>query len=108
MPLRSLSLIIVISVLAVPSLGQATTCQQWGRLDEAGKIAAVEQMTSRRIHSGVAQQYGVSKPKVERCLLSQKQAIIYSFDDLCADSRTAGMKAIEVKMDEWVMTCVNS
>ena len=52
--------------------------------------------------------YNIPKPKIERCLLGHEQNIIYSFDDVCSDPSTGGMGAIEKRLTDWVMTCVNS
>jgi hypothetical protein len=93
------------AVVAQPAL--AINCQQWSRLSEADKFATVESMIDRAIDGQSGRQYNVNRNAVARCLDQRISRIVIDFDDTCADSRTAGMSALNNLFKEYIWACVN-
>ena len=50
-------------------------------------------------------QYQVDRGAVARCLQGNARSIEYDFDGACADSRTAGMQALNRIFKEYIWSC---
>jgi hypothetical protein len=103
-----LALVVTLFLAAVvvqPAL--AISCQQWSRLSEADRFATVESMIDRAIDGQSGRQYNINRNAVARCLDQRISRIVIDFDDTCADSRTAGMSALNNLFKEYIWACVN-
>jgi hypothetical protein len=90
-------------VLAVPA--SATNCRAWLRLNPAQREAAVLGMIDDALGSNRARQYSVNREAIARCLLSNGYQMMTGFDDVCSDSRTADMQAINRVFKSYVWSC---
>jgi hypothetical protein len=82
------------------------SCSAWTRLGPNQRADAVDRMIGRVVSSHTARQYGTSKPQVARCLQRYARSIEYAFDDVCSESRSAGMQAINNTFNRFVWGCV--
>jgi hypothetical protein len=85
----------------------ATNCRDWDRASPAMKTALVENMISSAISGNRGREYQVNRGQIERCLQRSAQNIGYDFDDACADSRSAGMQALNNIFKNYIWSCVN-
>ena len=103
---RFLVWVSVISLVWTPA-ASAMTCRDWNRLGGGQKASAVDGMIRDAVASQRGRSYGVSRGAIERCLYGQARNIEYAFDDGCANSRTAGMQALNTIFKNYIWTCVN-
>ena len=89
--------------LAAPA--QATTCRSWARMGPAEKSASIDRMISSAIGGSGGRQYSVDRGAVGRCLESKARSIEYDFDGACADSRSAGMQALNRIFKDYIWSC---
>jgi hypothetical protein len=90
-------------VLAGPA--SATNCRSWLRLNAAQKEATVLGMIDDALGSNRARQYSVNREAIARCLLANGSQMMIAFDDVCSDSRTADMQAINRIFKGYVWSC---
>jgi hypothetical protein len=93
----------VVLVLAQPAT--AMKCSQWTRLSDEQKYQAISRMVDDAIAGQRGRQYRVNRNAIGRCLDSQIQNIFYDFDDTCADSRRAGMQALNNIFKGYIWSC---
>jgi hypothetical protein len=84
----------------------AIGCRDWDRASPARKTALVENMIGSAISGNKGREYQVNRGQIERCLQRSAQNIGYEFDDACADSRSAGMQALNNIFKHYVWSCV--
>ena len=102
-------LLVLVSAISLvwTTAASARTCQDWNRLGVGQKPSAVDGMIRDAMASQRGRSYGVSRGAIERCLYGQARNIEYDFDDGCANSRTAGMQALNTIFKNYIWTCVN-
>ena len=93
----------VVLVLAHPA--SAMKCSQWTRLSYDQKSKAIARMIDDTISGQGGRQYQINRNAIGRCLDSQIQNIFYDFDDTCADSRRAGMQALNNIFKNYIWHC---
>jgi hypothetical protein len=98
------SVLLLVLVSAPPA--HATNCQSWGRLGPAQKRATVDRMTRDALAGSGGRSYRVDRAAISRCLERSEQSIQYDFDSACADSRTAGMQALNAIFKQYIWSCV--
>ena len=101
-----LTLLLALSVVLVLSRpASAMKCSQWTRLSDDQKSKAIARMIDDTIAGQGGRQYGMNRNAIGRCLDSQIQNIFYDFDDACADSRRAGMRALNNIFKNYIWHC---
>ncbi len=85
---------------------QAMNCRDWGRLYENEKVPAVYGMIDAAVAGSGGRSMRVNRAGIARCLERQAQEISYAFDGACADSRSAGMQALNQIFKNYIWTCV--
>src|SRR5262245_21919119 len=83
----------------------AMTCRPWTRLSAAEKQATVEAMIDDALQSHEARKWDINRGAVGRCLHAQATEIAFEFDDVCSDSRTADMQAIQSVFKSYIWSC---
>ena len=93
-------------VLLLPvQRASAMSCHAWLRLDDAQREAAVYAMIDDAIASNQARKWDINRGALRRCLQMQADWIGMDFDDVCSDSRTAGMQAIQTVFKSYIWNC---
>ena len=92
-------------MLLLASSAQAISCSNWDRMGDGQKSATIDRMISNSLAGSGGRQYQVNRGAVGRCLQGYAQSIQYEFDDACADSRTAGMQALNRIFKDYIWTC---
>ncbi len=107
--MRLIRLLVLVSAISLvwTSAASAMTCRDWNRLAGGQKANAVDGMIRGAIAGQGGRSYGVNRGAIERCLYGQARNIEYDFDDVCADSRTASMQALNTIFKNYIWTCVN-
>ncbi len=95
---------LVALLLAEPAL--AMSCRNWDRLGPQQRAAAVEHMIQSAVSGSGGRSYRVNRDAIARCLEANSRDIEYAFDDVCSDSRTAGMNAIRTTFKDFIWSCV--
>ncbi|MBW2267663.1 MAG: hypothetical protein JRH16_03725 [Deltaproteobacteria bacterium] len=95
--------LLVSLLLAEPAL--AMSCRNWERLSPQQREAAVEQMIQSAVSGSGGRSYRVNRDAIARCLEASSRDIEYAFDDVCGDSRTAGMNAIRTAFKNFIWSC---
>lgn len=99
------SLTVVALLIFAPS-AHAISCQQWGRLSPAQKSATIDQMIEDAVMGQRGRSYRIDRGAIGRCMRQYAEEIEYEFDDACADSRTAGMQALNNIFKDYLWSCV--
>jgi hypothetical protein len=102
--LAAFAALLLVLLSAPPA--RATNCQTWGRLGPAQKRATVDRMIQDALAGSGGRSYRVDRAAVSRCLERSAQSIQYDFDSACADSRTAGMQALNGIFKDYLWSCV--
>ncbi len=97
-------MILGIVVLWAPA-ASAMKCSQWTRLAHNQKYDAITRMIDDAVAGQGGRQYRVNRNAVGRCLDGQVQNILYDFEDACADSRRAGMQALNNIFKDYIWSC---
>lgn len=92
-------------VLALNS-AYAMSCDRWQRLDADEKARTVQRMIDDALSGNRGRKYEVNREAIARCLRSRADEMAIAFDDVCANSRSAGMQAIRDVFDTYVWSCV--
>jgi hypothetical protein len=105
MKLGSVGCLVLLATLfaAIPS--HAISCRQWDRMGPDQKAASIDRMIDNAVAGSGGRQYQINRGAVARCMNGYAQAIQYNFDDACADSRSAGMQALNKIFKEYIWTC---
>ena len=103
---RMLVLGLAISMVGVLPAG-AMTCRDWGRLAAGDKAYTIDAMIEDAIASQRGRTYNVNRGAIGRCMHRYARDIEYAFDDACADSRTAGMQALNNIFKNYIWSCVD-
>ncbi len=90
--------------LAPPAL--AMSCRQWQRLGPQQRASTIDRMIQSAISGSGGRSYQVDRGAIARCLQNESRDIEYAFDDVCSDSRTAGMNAIRTAFKYYIWSCV--
>ena len=88
---------------AIPS--HAISCRQWDRMGPDQKAASIDRMIDNAVAGSGGRQYQVDRGAVGRCMDGYAQSISYDFDGACADSRRAGMQALNKIFKDYIWTC---
>jgi len=104
--MRSIVILTVLLWTASASAAYATSCREWNRLDAGQRAWTVDDMIQRAIDGSGGRSYRVNRNAIARCLASQSRAIEYAFDDVCSDSRTAGIGALDGTFKHYIWSCV--
>lgn len=105
MSLRTLALAVGIFAAASP-VSATVGCRDWLRLDDDQKMATIDGMIAELAgSSGKVRQYDVHRGAIGRCLGENAIQMSYEFDDVCSDSRTADMQAIQRVFKSYVWSC---
>jgi hypothetical protein len=97
---------LLLMLLSAPP-AHATDCHTWGRLGPAQKSATVDRMIQNALAGSGGRSYHVDRVAVSRCLERSAQSIQYDFDGACADSRSAGMQALNSIFKDYIWSCVH-
>ena len=98
----ALALCLVVEANAATTIG----CREWMRLDDAQKMATIDGMIAELVgSSGKVRQYDVHRGAIGRCLSENAGPMSYDFDDVCSDSRSADMQAIDRVFKNYVWSC---
>ena len=106
MPNRMTFLVALLLLLLLAQPAFAITCKQWERLGPDQKAATIDRMIESAISGSRGRSYQVNRGAIGRCLTSRAPSIEYDFDDVCSDSRTAGMNALDNAFKNYIWTCV--
>jgi hypothetical protein len=102
----SLAAGLALGLLAAPSPAATIGCREWLRLDDPGKMATIDGMIADLLGSrGKVRQYDVHRGAIARCLGENAVQMSYEFDDVCSDSRSADMQAIQRVFKNYVWSC---
>lgn len=101
--MRRTCLLLLGLLLASPV--HAISCKQWDRMDSTGKSATIDRMIQGAVSGSGGRQYQVDRGAVARCLEGESRSIQYDFDGACADSRSAGMQALNRIFKEYIWSC---
>jgi hypothetical protein len=99
---------LALALVAAASPASAATigCREWMKLDDPGKMATIDGMIGDLVGSrGKVRQYEVSRGALGRCLSQNAEQMSYDFDDVCSDSRSADMQAIQRVFKNYVWSC---
>jgi hypothetical protein len=99
------SLTAVVLLILAPA-AHAIGCQQWSRLGPEQKSATIDRMIQNAVTGQGGRSYRVNRGAVGRCMGRYAQQIEYDFDAACADSRTAGMQALNNIFKDYIWSCV--
>ena len=99
--MAGLALVLVAGANAASAIG----CRDWMRLDDAQKMATVDGMIGDLLGSQRGRQYDVHRGAIGRCLSANAEQMSYDFDDVCSNSRSAGMQAIQSVFKSYVWSC---
>lgn len=104
--LISLAAGLALGLVAAPSHASTIGCRDWLRLDDAQKMATIDGMIGDLVGSrGAVRQYEVHRGAIGRCLSENASPMSYDFDDVCSDSRSADMQAIQRVFKNYVWSC---
>ncbi|MBW2289702.1 MAG: hypothetical protein JRG90_18020 [Deltaproteobacteria bacterium] len=105
--MRFSRIVFVLTALAflTAAPAQATSCGKWDRMGAGQKSATIDRMIESVISGSGGRQYHVDRGAIGRCLWGYAQSIEYDFDAACADSRSAGMQALNGIFKEYVWSC---
>ena len=105
MKLGSVGCLVLLVTLfaAIPS--HAISCRQWDRMGPDQKAASIDRMIDNAVAGSGGRQYQVDRGAVGRCMDGYAQSISYDFDGACADSRSAGMQALNKIFKDYIWTC---
>lgn len=97
---------LALGLVAVASPASAINCREWLSLDDAQKMATIDGMISDLLGSrGAGRQYDVHRGAIARCLSENANQMSYEFDDVCSDSRSANMQAIQRVFKSYAWSC---
>lgn len=100
------SLCVLSALMSLPaSSAQAIRCSEWDRMGAGQKSATIDRMIQGAVSGSGGRQYRIERGAVGRCLQGYAQSIEYDFDDACADSRTAGMQALNRIFKDYIWSC---
>ncbi len=74
-------------------------------MGDGQKSATIDRMIQGAVSGSGGRQYHVERGAVGRCLQGYARSIEYDFDDACADSRTAGMQALNRIFKDYIWSC---
>jgi hypothetical protein len=97
--------VLLASVLLAACPVHAINCKRWERLTPAQKSQSVERMIHGAVSGSKGRQYQVDRAAVGRCLEAHSRSIQQDFDGACADSRTAGMQALNRIFKGYIWSC---
>jgi hypothetical protein len=104
--LISLAAAAALGLVAAPASASTIGCRDWLRLGDDQKMAAIDGMVADLLgSSGKVRQYDVHRGALGRCLSENAVQMSYEFDDVCSDSRTADMQAIQRVFKSYVWSC---
>ena len=69
------------------------------------KSATIDRMIQGAVSGSGGRQYRIERGAVGRCLQGYARSIEYDFDGACADSRSAGMQALNRIFKEYIWSC---
>jgi hypothetical protein len=107
MMLRSLLLIVTVTVTLLPLSAHATGCREWNRMSDARKWDRIDRMIEDAISGQKGRSYQFNRNAIGRCLADHSEDMFWDFSDLCSDPSTAGMRAIRGRFKSYIWTCVN-
>jgi hypothetical protein len=99
---------LALGLLAAASPASAATigCREWMGLDDPQKMQTIDGMIGDLVGSrGQVRQYEVHRGALGRCLAENAEQMSYDFDDVCSDSRSADMQAIQRVFKNYVWSC---
>jgi hypothetical protein len=104
--LISLSGGLALGLVALAKPASAIGCREWLRLDDDQKMATIDGMIGDLLgSSGRVRQYDVHRGAIGRCLSDNAVQLSYDIDDVCSDSRSADMQAIQRVFKSYVWSC---
>jgi len=102
----SLAAGLALGLVAAASPASTIGCREWLRLDDDQKMATIDGMIGELLGSrGKVRQYDVHRGAIGRCLSENAYQMSYEFDDVCSDSRSADMQAIQRVFKNYVWSC---
>ena len=102
----SLAAGLALGLVAAASHAATIGCRDWMHLDDAQKMATIDGMIGDLLKSsGKVRQYDVHRGAIGRCLGENAEQMSYDFDDVCSDSRSADMQAIQRVFKNYVWSC---
>jgi hypothetical protein len=97
---------LALGLVAAASPASAWGCREWMRLDDAQKMATIDNMIGDLLSSsGKIRQYEVHRGAIGRCLSDNASQMSYEIDDVCSDSRSADMQAVQRVFKNYVWSC---
>ena len=96
---------LLLGFVVAADAASAMHCHDWMRLDPARKQAAVQRMIDEALQSHRARQYNINRAAVGRCLTAHAAQMALEFDDVCSDSRTADLQAIQRVFKTYSWSC---
>ncbi len=96
----------VAAMLLALDSAAAMSCDRWRRLDADEKSRTVQRMIDEALAGNRGRKYDVNREAIARCLRDRAAEISIAFDDVCSNSRSAGMQAIRDVFDTYVWSCV--
>ena len=96
---------LALGLVAAVTPASAIDCREWSRLDVPRKEAAIDAMIADMLQGQKVRQYDVQRGALGRCLSERAYQMELDFDDVCSDSRTADMQAIQRIFKTYVWSC---
>jgi hypothetical protein len=107
MPLRPIARLVSLALILFATPAAAIDCRTWNRLSPDQKETAVYDLIESAVSGSRGRQYQVNRGAIERCMQRSVRNITISFDDACADSRSAGKQALNNLFKNYIWGCVN-
>ena len=102
-----LAVVLAMGLVLAARHASAMNCGRWSRLDAGQKEATVDGMIDDALGSSRGRQYDVNRDAIGRCLRESVYEIAISFDDVCANPRSADMQAIRNVFKSYVWSCAD-
>jgi hypothetical protein len=100
------AMLCVFVVLAIATPAGATRCPAWVGMNPDQKSETIASMIDGAVAGSGARSRQIDRAAVGRCMHAQAREIEYAFDSTCADSRSAGMQALNRIFKDHIWSCV--
>jgi len=101
----SLFAAMILVLLGVAEAAQAVRCREWQRMGPDRRSETIERMIRNAVEGSSGRQYQFDRGAIARCMRARAQTIEWDFDGACADSRRAGMQALNNIFKNHIWDC---
>jgi hypothetical protein len=92
-------------LLGVAEAAQAIRCREWQRMGPDRRSETIDRMIRNAVEGSSGRQYQFDRGAIARCMRARVQTIEWDFDGACADSRSAGMQALNNIFKNHIWDC---